>query len=314
MILATALIDKLHSFYPDAKIDFLLRKGNESILANHPCVHEIHIWDKKQRKYRNWWKLLGEIRRQKYDAVVNVQRFLSTGMLSAFSGGKQIIGFEKNPLSFLFTKRVKHVIGTDANPVHEVQRNQKLIAEITDDAMSRPRVYPSEKDFQKVKLEGNYVTIAPASVWFTKQLPASKWIAAIALLPDSVSVYLIGSKEDFSLCESIRQASGRQNVINMAGQLTLLESAALMKNAQMNFVNDSAPLHLASAVNAPVTAVFCSTIPAFGFGPLSEQAVMVETEEKLECRPCGLHGRSSCPQGHFRCAEIDPAQIVKAVK
>jgi len=76
----------------------------------------------------------------------------------------------------------------------------------------------------------------------------------------------------------------------------------LMQGAIMNYVNDSAPLHLASAMNAPVTALFCSTIPAFGFGPLSDVRYVVETEEKLSCRPCGLHGYRACPQGHFKCA------------
>jgi heptosyltransferase-2 len=70
----------------------------------------------------------------------------------------------------------------------------------------------------------------------------------------------------------------------------------------MNYVNDSAPLHLASAVNASVTAIFCSTVPDFGFGPLSDKSRVVETQEKLDCRPCGLHGFKACPEGHFKCA------------
>jgi ADP-heptose:LPS heptosyltransferase len=74
-----------------------------------------------------------------------------------------------------------------------------------------------------------------------------------------------------------------------------------MKLATMNYVNDSAPLHLASAMNAPVTAFFCSTIPEFGFGPLSENNQIIQTEEKLNCRPCGLHGKKVCPEGHFKC-------------
>jgi heptosyltransferase-2 len=75
-----------------------------------------------------------------------------------------------------------------------------------------------------------------------------------------------------------------------------------MRNANMNYTNDSAPLHIASAMNAPVTAVFCSTIPQFGFGPLSQKSFVVEIKYKLYCRPCGLHGFRKCPEGHFKCA------------
>ena len=90
------------------------------------------------------------------------------------------------------------------------------------------------------------------------------------------------------------------NVINLAGKLSLMQSAALMKNAKRNFVNDSGPLHLASAMNAPVTAFFCSTTPQFGFGPLSDDSKISEVEN-LDCRPCGIHGHKECPKGNFRC-------------
>ena len=74
-----------------------------------------------------------------------------------------------------------------------------------------------------------------------------------------------------------------------------------MKHAKMNYVNDSAPLHLASSVNASVVAIFCSTIPAFGFGPLSDDSHIVESTKKLECRPCGLHGKKKCKTKDFEC-------------
>jgi len=56
------------------------------------------------------------------------------------------------------------------------------------------------------------------------------------------------------------------------------------------------------SVNAPVTAVYCSTLPSFGFGPVSDRSYIVETKEPLPCRPCGLHGRKTCPLKHFNCA------------
>jgi len=80
-------------------------------------------------------------------------------------------------------------------------------------------------------------------------------------------------------------------------------SAALIRDAFMNYTNDSAPLHLASAMDAPVAAVFCSTVPEFGFGPLSAKSFVIQTSEKLTCRPCGLHGKKVCPKKHFKCAE-----------
>ena len=86
-----------------------------------------------------------------------------------------------------------------------------------------------------------------------------------------------------------------------------------MHEALMNYSNDSAPLHIASAMNAPVAAVFCSTVPQFGFGPLSEKFFVIQTKEKLDCRPCGLHGFNKCPQGHFKCAHSIEAEELVSV-
>jgi heptosyltransferase-2 len=117
------------------------------------------------------------------------------------------------------------------------------------------------------------------------------------------------------LCEEIVQGAGSAQVVNLSGSLTFLQSAALMKDAVMNFVNDSAPLHLASAVNAPVTAIFCSTVPEFGFGPLSEGSLVVETRKQLPCRPCGLHGFRECPEKHFACAmTIDNQELLNRIQ
>lgn len=96
-----------------------------------------------------------------------------------------------------------------------------------------------------------------------------------------------------------------RNIEIVAGKLSFLQSAALISKARITYANDSAPLHIASAMNAPVAAVFCSTTPEFGFGPLSDRSFILETDEKLACRPCGVHGKKECPLGHFKCSEID---------
>ena len=316
-VLATGILEKLHVTFPDAQLDYMVRKGNESLFIQHPFLHEVLIWDKKKSKYTNLLQLLRKIQKNKYDIVINVQRFAATGFLTAFSGAKQKIGFDKNPFSYWFTKKIMHVVSDGTHVLHEIERNQQLIASFTDAIAAKPKLYPSVKDFASVKKyqSKHYICIAPASVWFTKQYPADKWISFIHDTPEGVYVYLLGAPGDFALCEEIDSQCSHLNVVNLAGKLNFLESAALMKGALMNYVNDSAPMHFASAVNAPVTAVYCSTIPAFGFGPLSEKSFIVETKEKLSCRPCGLHGKSVCPLQHFNCAhQITSGQLLATME
>ena len=318
VVLATVLIEKLHADFPGARIDFLLRKGNESLLANHPYLTEILIWNKKENKTQNLFAIIKVIQKNKYDKVINVQRFFSTGLITVLSGAKEKIGFDKNPLSFLFDKKVKHVIGTKENPVHEVERNLALVRHFTSNLPATVKLYPSEKDYEKVnqlisnsqKSLSSYICIAPTSVWFTKQYPKEKWIEFLKQLPGDIIVYLIGASSDKILCDAIKNALPDQPVKNKCGELSFLQSAALMQRAVMNYVNDSAPMHIASAVNAPVTAVFCSTVTWFGFTPLSEKSFVVEKTEPLYCRPCTTHGKKQCPEKHFKCAlDIDKTQL-----
>ena len=305
VILATPLIEKLHRFFPQARIDFLLKEGSEALLRHHPLLKHVMVWDKSEKKYQRLRELLGIIREQKYDLVVNTQRFASTGILTAFSGAGQTTGFKKNPFSLFFSHRHAHKISKQEGGPHEIKRNLKLIERYTDATIVKPKLYPSQHDFAKVSQykTRQYITLSPGSLWFTKEFPATKWTEFVSQLDKELVVCFLGSGKEKEKINRIMKNSGHVNSLNMAGKLTLLESAALMRDALMNYTNDSAPLHLASAMNAPVAAVFCSTVPEFGFGPLSDRSCVIQTNEKLACRPCGLHGKRACPEKHFKCAE-----------
>ena len=317
VVLATGIIEKLHHHYPEAKIDFMVRKGNEGLLINHPYLREIIIWEKQKNKLINLWKILQEVKKTRYDKVINVQRFMATGILTAFSGAKETVGFNKNPLSFLFTKRIEHVISINGNARHEIERNNDLVESFTDRVAFKPRLYPSASDFNFVMQYKStpYITISPASVWFTKQYPKEKWLSFINSIPSHFNIYLLGGPGDRLLAEEIKSHSENSLVVNLCGNLSFLQSAALMKDALMNYVNDSAPMHFTSAMNASVTAVYCSTVPVFGFGPLSDKKFIVEIQEPLYCRPCGLHGHRACPESHFRCAhKINDEQLLETIR
>ncbi len=301
VILATPLIEKLAVAYPQASIDFLVRAGNEGLLLNNPHLNKVLIWQKKNQKYSNLRALSLSIRKQRYDAVFNLHRFATSGLLTAFSGARHKIGFDKNPLAFAYTVKVPHCI---SDGLHEVERNLSLLKGFADTTLLRPQLYPSPADVAEVQqyLQKPFVCMAPASVWFTKQWPGEKWVELITHIPAYYTILMLGSKTDSEWVNKIIQQAPHKHCINLCGKLSLLQSAALMQQAEMNYVNDSAPLHIASAMNAPVTAFFCSTVPAFGFGPLSDNKKIAQTTEHLPCRPCGLHGRKACPEKHFRCA------------
>ncbi len=300
VILATSFIEHVREQYPESEIHFFLRKGNQDLLRNNPHVSRVWIWDKKTGKTKNLWKIIFQMRKEKYDLAYNIQRFLSTGLVTVFCGAKETVGFDKNPLSFLFNRRVKHEIPCRRGDkvLHEVERNALLIKDRL--VTKRPQLY---FDYEAVP-ETPYVVIAPSSVWFTKQWPLQKWIELTKLIIEktNLSVRVIGAPTDKKYCQQIIDEVDTPRVANMCGMLSLLDSAQLMSKAKRVFVNDSAPLHLASSVNAPTTAIFCSTTKEFGYGPLSDDSIVIDNGE-MDCRPCGLHGKKECPLDHFDCGE-----------
>lgn len=299
-ILATGVLESIHKKFPEAALHILVRNGNESLFENHPYLKKVWVWNKKENKIKNLFSLISEISKEKFDWLVNLHRFASSGLITFLSKAKITCGFDKNPFSFSFTYKVKHVIGDGS---HEVQRNHLLLEKYVTGNFSKPKLYPSLAQQEKIKqyTQTSFVCMAPASVWFTKQLPQHKWVELCNLISPEKNIYLVGAKGDEALCEEIKNKSTNKNIIVLCGKLSLLESCALMQHAQMNYVNDSAPLHLASSVNAPVTAFYCSTIKDFGFYPLSDNSKIIEITTPLSCRPCGLHGFKECPQKHFKC-------------
>lgn len=305
IILFSTVIENLHRYLKDTRLDILINQHSETLYRHHPKIGKLWTWDKKKNKHKNLLKLISNIRSEKYDKVINFHRYFSTGLLTAASGASFRAGYEDNPFSFVYQQSAPFPF---EKGLHEVDRNfqllKKIFPELKGKELNRkPVLYPSDADFEAVERyqQSEYVCMCPSSVWFTKQFPKARWAELINVLPFKGKIYLLGAPSDHALCEEIRGAD-QDKVVNLAGKLSLLQSAALMSRGVINYVNDSAPLHLASAMNAPVCAFFCSTVTDFGFYPLSDFSKVVEVEEKLYCRPCGKHGHQACPEGHFRCA------------
>ncbi|MFQ3576037.1 MAG: glycosyltransferase family 9 protein [Cytophagales bacterium] len=311
-ILVSSLIESLKSSYPSIELSLMLRKGNEGLFHHNPQIQHLYVWEKSQ-KWKSFIKLLKIVRQEKFDAVFCIQRHFTMGLFAILSGAKSKIGFNENPLSFLFNKKTPHAMG---NGKHEVERNLDLASLLFSEIkLKEPKLYVNDQDLLAITHFQNepYVCMAPSSVWQTKQLPVQKWVEMIDKI--QYKVFLLGAPSDKMFIDKlINSCSNKEHVFNLSGKLSLMQSAALMKNAKMNFVNDSGPLHLCSAVDAPVVAFFCSTVPRFGFGPRSKVSFIIESDQNLSCRPCGMHGKKQCPLKHFACGNsINVDEALKSI-
>ncbi len=321
VILTLPLLQVLKKKYPESKIDFLCIPRTSELLKNNPYVNEVIVYDKKNSGVGKFMELIKSLKNKRYDLIISPHRSFRSSLISRLSSARKTISFDKSSLSFLYDSKVQYQTG-----IHEIQRNLKLLEplEIKEHKIFKPELFPSIEEKgkidkllsdNKINSDDKLIAIAPGSVWFTKRFPKEKFVKLIDMLDSlSVKIILVGGGEDRDLCEYILQNSSNKNIINTAGTLSILESAELIKRCTLLITNDSAPLHIANAMETNVIAIFGATVPEFGFYPYGSNDVIIETKG-LSCRPCSIHGGDKCPIGTFVCMlNIQEETIVEAVK
>jgi len=311
LIMTTSLFPAIKDIYPDAEIHTLTIPPAEVLLRNNPFISKRFVFDKKNSfftKVKSFFSLVFKLRKEKYDIGMSVQHYLTNALLMKFSNIKLKIGRTK--MRFVDEKVYF------PNKIHNRLRVLTLLEPLSKNVRQHDtHIYIDSESEDRIKSQlqtkDKNICIAPGSVWHTKKLPKYKFIEIIKLLKD-YNIYLIGSPQETELCNEIMQEANHPSIYNFAGKLNLLESSALVKNMDLMLCNDSAPLHIANAVETTVFAFFGPTIKDFACFPYREQDKIIEID--LDCRPCGKHGAKSCPLKHHNCMEmIDVKSVVNSV-
>ena len=158
-----------------------------------------------------------------------------------------------------------------------------------------------------------YLCFAPGAAHKTKTWPMENVAELVyrVVRETPFKAVLLGSKAEH---EKFKIIPENENVINLAGSLTLLKSAKVLKESAGIITNDSGLMHMASALQKPIIAIFGSTTRELGFFPYRSESTVIENEN-LWCRPCSHIGRNKCPLGHFKCMkEITVDRVFKEVK
>lgn len=316
VILATPLIRVARSLWPEAAIDFLCIPQTEPLLQGHPLLRRTIPYDKRgsAKGLRGSWRVVQELRSARYDLALVPHRSLRSALVVCLAGIPTRVGFDRSTGRRLLTATVPYRRG-----VHEVERNLDLLRPFGRVTPSSPELFPSDQDRSVVDKalcevgHSAFVALAPGSVWATKRWPAQYFAELAARIQRQIglSVILVGGPNDRSLCQEIAETN--PSALNLAGHLTPLQSAEVIRRAQLLVTNDTAPLHMASAMGTPTVAIFGPTVPAFGFGPYRIPHRIAELD--LPCRPCSEHGGRSCPIGTHECMlELKPAAVFRQVE
>lgn len=306
VLLTTPVISGLRTLYPKAQIYFLTTPVAKPLLECLADLEGVITFDKRGRE-RGWsglWVKARELKAMKFDAVFGVHKSWRTSVLLWLSGIPQRYGFKEAHGSFFYTKTTARF-----DLPHEALRNQAILRTVGLEptrantslsvAWSKDQAEEAERILARLAT-AKLVGIAPGSAWATKRWSVEGFVAvAEFLVGQGYKVVILGTAQDEALARVIKKGLG-EDVLDLTGQTKLSVSAAIISRLSLLICNDSLPLHLASALKIPVVALFCATVPEFGFGPWQTESRVLGVRS-LSCRPCGRHGGNKCPTGTEAC-------------
>jgi ADP-heptose:LPS heptosyltransferase len=149
--------------------------------------------------------------------------------------------------------------------------------------------------------------MAPGTVWETKHWGSDKFAeVARHFLRGGYAVALMGSGRERPVCDEVaRLAPG---TVDVAGETSLTELAALIRRSAICVTNDSGPMHLAVALGRPVVSVFGPTDPIW-IGPYHRAGAVLQAGVK--CSPCYLRALSRCPNDHICMQHVQAGAVIE---
>lgn len=317
-LLTLPMIQNIKENEPECSIDVVCIPDTQEVFQFSDSVDNVIVFDKKGTG-KSFFKLIKfalSLKKNDYTKIYSPHRSFRTSLLILMLGVNQSIGFDTAAMNFVYTKRIKY-----KKEIHEVARNLSLNGYTISDnnwkilpQISIPNEVIKKTDEIISRFNGRIIGIAPGSIWETKKYP-SEYIEKVVkyFAEKEYSVLFIGGQKDFQICNQIHQKFS-DKTINLAGQLSVIESLAIINRLSLLICNDSAPTHMGVAVDIPVLTIYCSTVPQFGFYPYNERSKSISFDD-LSCKPCGIHGLIKCPINTFDCGyKLSPEKIIKTAE
>jgi len=337
------VLNKLRARYPSARIDWLMTPAIAELLRHNPAITNViefarEEWSAPWRPapFIAYARLASKLRATGYDLVVDMHGQLRTAIFTRATGAPVRIGFDRpratvwdaSPRTFPKEARrhawqgaregswiaYTHHIPVPTLDLHAVDRylNVGPLLGLPDGPADFSFPIPPAADTGIEALLRRYgiagrglVTMAPGTVWETKHWGSDKFAeVARHFLRGGYAVALMGSGRERAVCDEVaRLAPG---AVDVAGETSLTELAALIRRSAICVTNDSGPMHLAVALGRPVVSVFGPTDPIW-IGPYHRADAVLQAGVK--CSPCYLRALSRCPNDHI-CMQQVPADAV----
>ncbi len=292
VVLITAALKALREKFPNARIHCLTSPEGSSVLQRCPYINNVIIFDLKHKNLKSEWELGRDLRRYRFDEVIDLQNNRLSHRLCFLSFAKMTLGFDNGKFSLLLSNRIKN----DEPLLPPVEHQFKLLRHmgIPYDKHARLELWPSPKDeeYAQSLLDGEWlgnvkdmvgINVAASDRWPSKNWPIDHLVKLCDLLASrNIRVFLTGQAKDKAAARAI-VAKARSKPSDMTGKTNIMQLAALVGRAKVYLSADSAPLHVAAAMNVPVVALFGPTDPKRHMPPIGRGVVM---RQPMKCSPC----------------------------
>lgn len=344
------LLNKLRRRYPQARIDWLLTPAIAELIGHHPAVTDVVLFARQHwgTRWRPGWKALAggvklaaALRAARYDLVIDMHGQFRTALCALVTGAPVRIGFDRPRIEVwdasnrTFPAEARkhawrgaregswlaysHHIPVPTLDVHAVDRYLSIgpILGLDDDPADFSFPIPSTavaRIAQLLRQHGiageGLLLMSPGTNWETKHWRSDSFAeVARHLMRKGWSVALIGSGRDQEACR--RVAAAAPGVVDLCGQTTLSELAALVHRSAGCVTNDSGPMHLAVALDRPVVSIFGPTDPLW-IGPYRRPDAVLKAE--LPCAPCYLRELRRCPHDQACMREVSAEAVIRRIE
>ena len=292
VVLTTGVIRQISLAYPQAEIHFLTDTSLAPVLALCPEIRTVHTLDRKKalKNHRKFVKNLPP-----FDIVLDWHDSIRSQKFCNDLSCPQTAVIKKQSLQrrvFVATKLGnnklrKHVVEKYYEAAKKVLSLPDLDREQLRPSLLAPNL--SDSLAQEISIGEPYTVVHPYASQENKVWPFFDSLIQELRLKKQ-RVFVVGREEN----------AVADHPDNLSNRTSLEDTLALISNAQGLISTDSGPMHFGLASKTPTLGLFGPTTREFGFFPDFSGGMAVEAKG-LDCRPCHVHGGSSCPQGHFQC-------------
>jgi lipopolysaccharide heptosyltransferase I len=343
------ILARLRQRYPAARIDWLLTPAIAELIGHHPDLSNVVLFDRHSytRAWRSWsaasrlLELFATLRKTRYDLAIDLHGQFRSALITLASGAPVRIGFDR-PRRENWTSSLRrrppqayrhgwtgaregswlvysHRIPLPTLDVHAVDRylwlGRLLGFDTTAPEFHVPIPASSQERINTLLAQAQLgsrlmAVLVPGTLWQTKHWHVEGFaLVARYLLRTGLAVVLAGSPRERPRCQEV--AVRAPGVVDLCGQTSLSELAALLRQATLCVTNDSGSMHLTVALGRPVVSVFGPT-DSLWIGPYGRPHAVVQAD--VPCSPCYLRKLRECPNAHACMTTVSAEQVIERIE